>query len=118
METTYFYNELPAMECFSGDTLPAFHIVPEGITLADNARMTLLIEDHNAPGAVALSKSMTVSEDTVYGKHFYAKLSSSDTSALCGTYRLHFILIQSGAEYEKLTGTLHVRQKVRAVSAS
>lgn len=117
METTYFFDELPAMECFSGDTLPAFHIVPEGITLANSATMVLLLEDHKTPGAVALSKSCSLVDDTVYGKHFYTKLSSSDTSVLCGTYRLHFILTQSGAEYEKLTGTLHVRQKVRGVSA-
>ena len=117
METTYFFDELPAMECFSGDTLPAFQIVPEGITLADNARITLLIEDHNAPGAVALSKNCSLVEDTVYGRHFRVQLLSTDTSALCGTYRLHFVLTQSGAEYEKLTGTLHVRQKVRGVSS-
>ena len=117
METTYFYDELPAMECFAGDTLPAFHIVPEGITLSNSANMVILLEDHKTPGAVALSKSCSLVEDTVYGKHFCAKLSSTDTSALNGTYRLHFVLTQSGEEYEKLTGTLHVRPKVRAVSS-
>lgn len=117
METTYFYDELPAMECFAGDTLPAFHIVPEGITLANSANMVILLEDHKTPGAVALSKICSLVEDTVYGRHFRVQLGSTDTSGLCGTYRLHFILTQSGAEYEKLTGTLRVRQKVRGVSS-
>lgn len=117
MEKTYFYDELPPMECFAGDTLPAFHIVPEGITLANSATMVILLEDHKTPGSVALSKSCSLVEDTVYGKHFRAQLGSSDTSGLCGTYRLHFVMTQSGAEYEKLTGTLTVRQKVRVIGS-
>ena len=117
METTYFYNELPPMECFAGDTLPAFEIKPEGITLANSATMVLLLEDHKTPGAVALSKNCSLVEDTILGKHFHVQLGSSDTSSLNGTYRLHFIMAQNGAEYEKLTGTLRVRQKVRAVGS-
>lgn len=116
MEKTYFYDELPPMECFSGDTLPVFEIKPDGITLANNAQMVLLLEDHKTPGAVALSASCEMVEDTILGKHFRVQLGSSDTSDLCGTYRLHFILTQSGDEYEKLTGTLVVRPKVRGVS--
>ncbi|MBR3630348.1 MAG: hypothetical protein IKN55_07750 [Oscillospiraceae bacterium] len=116
METLRFYDELPPMECFSGDTLPAFEIKPEGITGFSAGSMVMLVEEHQIAGAVALCKAAGFVEDTVLGQHFRVQLTSEDTSQLCGTYRLHFILTVGGTDYEKLTGTLHVRRKVRAAS--
>lgn len=114
MDTIKFYEELPAMECFSGDTIPAFEIKPVGITGYSSGTMVMLMEDHKLPGVVVLSKTASFVEDTILGQHFHVQLTSADTSQLCGTYRLHFIMTVSGTDYEKLTGTLHVRQKVRA----
>lgn len=113
METIKFYDELPPMECFAGDTLPGFHIIPEGITGFSSGSMVLLLEEHKVQGAVALQKSCSYVEDTALGGHFYVKLSTADTSGLCGTYRVHIILTVGTDDHEKLTGTLHVRAKVR-----
>ena len=112
-----FYDELPAMECFAGDTLPAFQIKPEGLQSLTGCSMDLLLESH-ALGVVALSKPCTLVEDTTLGQHFRVQLTTEDTDELVGDYRLHFIMTDStNKEYEKLTGTLHVRPYVRAVSA-
>lgn len=113
METIKFYDELPPMECFAGDTIPGFHILPRGITGYSSGSMVLLIEEHKVQGAVALQKSCSYVEDTALGAHFFVKLDTADTSQLFGTYRLHFILTVGTTDYEKLTGTLHVRPKVR-----
>ena len=113
MEPLKFYDELPAMECFAGDTLPAFEIKPEGITGFRTGSLVMLLEEHKVQGAAALTKAASFVEDTILGQHFRLQLDTADTAQLCGTYRLHFIMTIGSMQYEKLTGTLHVRPYVR-----
>ena len=114
MDTIKFNEELPAMECFAGDTLPEFEIYPEGGHVT-SPTMVLLLEEHKVQGDVALSKQCYTHLSSS-DPYFTVQLDSTDTSQLCGTYRLHFIMTEGTAQYEKLTGTLHVRQKVRAAT--
>lgn len=117
MDTLKFYDELPPMECFAGDTLPAFSIKPTRITSLTGCSMVLLLESHTL-GVVVLTKACSLVEDTVLGQRFQVQLQTADTQALEGTYRMHFIMTDSTShDYEKLTGTLHVRPYRRGVSA-
>ena len=111
MEPLKFYDELPAMECFAGDTLPEFEIYPEGIT-GGTGTMVLLLEEHTVQGAVALEKQC-LGHGGSFETYFTVQLDTADTAQLCGTYRMHFIMTVGTVQYEKLTGTLHVRPYVR-----
>jgi hypothetical protein len=117
MDTIRFYDELPAMECFSGDTLPEFVIHPDGEGVFSQATMVMLIEEQKVPGAVALAKQCIAHVGSGPDMYFTVQLTSTDTAQLCGTYRLHFIMTLSSTDYEKLTGTLHVRQMVRGTAS-
>ena len=100
-----FYQKLPEMECLAGDTLPEF-LIRTSLDDVSGCTMQLIIEDQKTPGAVALSKNCSLSDEV-----FHVQLTSEDTAGLLGVYRLHLCMTDSGGlKYRKLAGTLIVRQ--------
>ncbi len=102
MQKIQFYQEIPDVVCLQGDTLSPFCIKPELSDLSGYSMCLILEKD----GGIVIQKSCTLEEDA-----FYVQLTSQDTAALNGSYRMHFRLTDaSGLFYRKLTGTFKVVQ--------
>ena len=97
-----FYEELPAMVCLAGDTLPVFTISID--TPLTGCTMVMQLEEQKIPGSVRLTKTCTLSDDS-----FSVQLTSMDTADLQGSHNLHFVMTDgNGLTYRKLVGTLTV----------
>ena len=70
--------------------------------------MSIVVEPLSCPGAAVLTKACAdYSEDERRG--FAVQLTSADTAALCGSYRMHFVLTDAGdLTYRKLVCELSV----------
>lgn len=99
-----FYNQLPHMECVSGDTLPIFTVTVEGEGVSAD-RMELIVASSKSTDIAVICKRCT----NIHGK-FRVRLDSHDTSKLSeGAYFLHFRMIgNDGLSYRKLYGSLYV----------
>ena len=107
MKTIDFFNETPLMRMLRGDTSPELAVRVE---LEDTTGYTMrvVLENLSVPGSVALVKQCQPFGDET-GLGWNVVLTSEETAALLGTYRMHFILTSpSDLEYRKLVGTLHV----------
>lgn len=97
-----FYDELPAMACLAGDTLPVFTIaVDSDVT---GCTMVMQLEEQRIPGSICMTKPCALSDGV-----FTVQLTSTDTANLQGAYNLHFVMTDTGGlVYRKLTGVLTV----------
>lgn len=100
-----FYNEMPEIEFFSGDTLPVFTIEVEAESI-ENCSMTVTISKLNLPETPVLSKECMKTDNG-----FQVQITSGDTSKLTeGAYRINFKMTDSGGlKYIKLSGLAYVR---------
>ena len=107
MKTIDFFDETPMMRGYRGDTFPEF-VVRVDLSDPTGYSMRLVLENLSVPGSVALVKQCQPFGDET-GLGWNVVLTSEETAALLGTYRMHFILTSpSDLEYRKLVGTLHV----------
>ena len=105
MNQVKFYQKLPEMVCLQGDTLQIFDIPVIGLDSLSGCSMLCIIEDSSVDGAVVLSKSCTKEDNS-----FRIQLTSEETAALSGTYKIHFRMTDAdGLQYRKLAGMLTVR---------
>lgn len=100
-----FYDEIPEMTFFAGDTLPAFTIEVEADSL-ENCTMQMIISRLNPSGNAIISKNCLRTENC-----FTVQLTSNETKNLKeGTYRIYFVMTDgNGLEYIKLSGLACVR---------
>lgn len=100
-----FYDEIPEMTFFSGDTLPVFKIEVEVENL-ENYEMQIVILRLKPPETPVLSKKCTKTDNG-----FLVQITSNETKNLNkGTYRFSFIMTDSGGlKYIKLSGLAYVR---------
>lgn len=99
-----FYDEMPEMEFFSGDTLPFFTVEVDGENVSD-CIMTILISKVNSPETVLIRKNC----DKIDGG-FSVRLTTQETSQLKeGAYIIRFQMTDSdGLKYIKLSGRAYV----------
>ena len=104
-----FYNEMPEMTFFAGDTLPIFTVTVNRNSL-ENCSMRMVVSRINPP-----KEAIIVKDCNKYPDCFQGHLQSSDTKNLQeGTYRISFIMTDNdGLEYIKLSGIMHVRSTAR-----
>ncbi len=100
-----FYDEMPEMECFSGDTLPVFTIEVDTESIAD-CSMAVTVAKANSPETAVIRKECSRTDNG-----FQVQITSSDTSKLNeGAYRLNFRMKDAnGLSYIKLSGLIYVR---------
>lgn len=100
-----FYDEMPEMECFSGDTLPAFTVEVEADSL-ENCSMQVIISKANSPENAVVRKDCILTPEG-----FQVQITSRDTINLNeGAYRLNFRMTDAnGLSYIKLSGLIYVR---------
>lgn len=100
-----FYDEIPEMTFFAGDTLPVFTITVDRDNL-EGCEMQMVISRVKPPEYAIISKDCLRMEDC-----FMVHLMSSDTKNLKeGTYRISFIMTDNiGLTYVKLSGLMYVR---------
>lgn len=103
------FEELPEIECLSGDTLPQFFISPSTGTF-DGCRMELIAAGEKTRGTALLCK-----ECKADNKGFTVRLTAEDTSLLGeGSYLVHFRLIgRDGLDYRKLTIKLRIHNAAK-----
>lgn len=100
-----FYDEIPEMTFFTGDTLPVFYIKVNRNNL-EECTMRMVISK------VKSSEEPVINiECKNEGNCFSVHLWSLDTKKLtAGTYRISFIMTDKiGLTYVKLSGLMHVR---------
>lgn len=99
-----FYDEVPEMTFFIGDTLPVFTITAD--QNIENYTMKVVVSRVKPPENNVISKDCEHNSDC-----FTVQLNSSDTKNLEeGTYRISFVMTDtSGLEYIKLSGLMHAR---------
>lgn len=100
-----FYDEIPEMTFFVGDTLPIFVIKVNRNSL-EGCAMRMVISK------VKSSEEPVIDiECRNYTTYFSVHLTSYDTKKLtAGTYRISFIMTDDMPyEYVKLSGLMHVR---------
>lgn len=112
MRTHKFYDDLPDMECISGDTLPNFIVHVTANESIEGCTMQLVLSTTRDPFTAVITKECEPIDDG-----FKVNLDSADTGALPeGKYYLHFVLIDtSGLTHKKLCGTLYVRAAPKVV---
>ena len=102
-----FYNEIPEMTFFKGDTLPIFTIKVNGEDI-EKCSMRMVISRVKSPEEKTISIECVRQPDC-----FRAHLWSLDTQKLDeGTYRISFIMTDDKdppLTYIKLSGLMHVR---------
>lgn len=100
-----FYNEMPEMEFFSGDTLPVFTVEVETESVSD-CSMVVTIAKANAPETAVVSKECIKTSNG-----FQVQLTSEDTFKLKeGAYTLNFRMTDpNNTSYIKLSGLVYVR---------
>lgn len=100
-----FYNEMPEMEFFSGDTLPVFTVEVEAESL-ENCSMAVVISRENSPETPILRKECTRTDSG-----FQVQITSNETLKLTeGAYRINFKMTDSSSlSYIKLSGLAYVR---------
>ncbi|MDE5564040.1 MAG: hypothetical protein K2I93_02700 [Oscillospiraceae bacterium] len=100
MNVLRFYDELPDMECLSGDTLPAFTIGVDADTTGCSMQLILAERDGD---------QVVYKDCTQVDGGFSVQLTSAETAGLSGVYELHFSMTDgNGLVYRKLTGVLTV----------
>lgn len=101
-----FFDRLPDMECFMGDTLGNL-VISADTGSFDNCRMQVIIARKEAPAVALICK-----ECELYDGEFHVLISSNDTAELREeTHIIHFRLIdENGFSYRKLVGNLYVHQ--------
>ena len=100
MNVLRFYEELPDMECLSGDTLPAFTIGVDTDTTGCSMQLILAERDGD---------QVVYNDCTQVDGGFSVQLTSAETTGLSGVYELHFCMTDAdGLCYRKLAGTLIV----------
>lgn len=102
-----FYNELPEMMFFVGDTLPIFKIIVKNQDIK-NCTMYMVVSKVKSP-----KETMFTKQCNNYGDYFAVHFWSEDTKNLTpGIYRLTFIMADDktpALTYAKLSGLIHVR---------
>lgn len=99
-----FYDEIPEMTFFIGDTLPVFTItIDQNI---ENYTMKAIISRVKPPENNVISKECERNSDC-----FAVQFNSSETKNLEeGVYRISFVMTDnSGFEYIKLSGLMYAR---------
>ncbi|MDE6849582.1 MAG: hypothetical protein K2J44_09630 [Ruminococcus sp.] len=100
-----FYNEMPEMEFFSGDTLPFFTVEVDSQNL-ENCTMSVTFARANDP------KNSVFCKDCVRTPTgFLVRITSDETAQLNeGAYVINFRMTDAdGLSYIKLSGTVYVR---------
>ncbi|MDE5772311.1 MAG: hypothetical protein K2I06_11925 [Ruminococcus sp.] len=99
-----FYDEIPEMTFFVGDTLPIFLITVNRNSL-ENCSMQMVTSKVKPP-----KENIITRECDNRTTHFAVHLTSKETESLtAGTYRISFIMTDGlGYEYVKLSGLMHV----------
>ena len=98
-----FYDEIPEMTFFVGDTLPIFTITVNRNSL-ENCSMQMVISKVKPP-----KENIITRECDNRTTHFAVHLTSEDTKNLiAGTYRISFIMSDGVRQYVKLSGLMHV----------
>lgn len=100
-----FFNEMPEMEFFSGDTLPVFTVEVEAESL-ENCSMAVTMAKSNSPETPVFRKECTATDSG-----FQVQITSNETANLTeGAYRMNFKMTDSGGlTYIKLSGLAYVR---------
>lgn len=100
-----FYDEIPEMTFFAGDTLPTFTITVDRDNL-DGCEMQMVIS-RLKPSENEIIRKNCISAS----EGFIVQLTSSETKNLYeGTYRISFVMTdKTGLEYIKLSGLAYVR---------
>lgn len=100
-----FYNEIPEMEFFTGDTLPFFTVEVEGEDVSD-CSMAVTIAKTNSPEIAVIRKECTKTDNG-----FQVHITTHETSKLKeGAYIMRFQLTDpNGLSYIKLSGLAYVR---------
>ena len=100
-----FYDEMPEMTFFAGDTLPTFTITVDRENL-DGCEMQMVISKLKPLENAIIEKNCISTPEG-----FTVQLTSSETKNLKeGTYRISFVMTDKiGLEYIKLSGLAYVR---------
>ena len=100
-----FYDEIPEMTFFSGDTLPVFSVEVEEENI-ENYEMQIIISKLKSPEMPILSKKCTKADNK-----FQVQITSLETKNLHeGIYRISFVMTDKNElEYIKLSGIAYVR---------
>lgn len=99
-----FYDEIPEMKCFSGDTLPVFDIEVDTENIAE-CSMVVTIAKENFP-----ENAVVVKECSKTDNGFQVQITTNETSKLGeGAYRMNFCMTdQNNMKYIKLSGLIYV----------
>lgn len=105
-----FYDEIPEMTFFTGDTLPIFTIKVKNQDIA-KCTMKMVISRVKPPEEVVIEreclKDKTVEGEDCFLFHLWSEITEKLTA---GTYRISFIMTDDMPyEYVKLSGLMHVR---------
>ena len=103
MNKLKFYTQLPDMECLSGDTLDRMDFLVDGLETLNSPTAYVQISKKGQESNVIVNKQCAEMDGG-----FYTGLNSDDTSSLCGTYWLDFVMFADGLRYKKLRGLLIV----------
>ena len=98
------YNEIPDMECLSGDTLD-FEVDVDGLSELTSPTMRCTVSKRGVENSILVNKACTAKQD---GTGYTVTLDSSDTENLKGAYWMDFILTAGGTKYKKLRGCIVV----------
>lgn len=99
-----FYDEIPEMKCFSGDTLPVFEVEVDTESIAE-CSMVVTIAKVNSPETAIIRKECSRTDSG-----FQVQITSNETSKLSeGAYRMNFCMTdQNSMKYIKLSGLIYV----------
>lgn len=105
-----FYNEIPEMTFFIGDTLPIFTIKVKNQDI-EKCTMKMVISRVKPPKEVVIEreclKGKTAEGEDCFLFHLWSEITEKLTA---GTYRISFIMTDDiKLEYIKLSGLMHVR---------
>lgn len=111
MATIKSFNEIPDIECLSGDTLDEMEITIDGMSELTNPTMKCIISKRGSENSVLVTKDCTATSTG-----FTVQLTSSDTQQLRGAYWLDFVLTASGIKFKRLRGCLIVHPQYGGAS--
>ncbi|MBR0340748.1 MAG: hypothetical protein IJH64_00585 [Oscillospiraceae bacterium] len=99
------FNQIPEIECLSGDTLDTMEISVEGLENLTSPTMHAVISKRGVESSILVKKECTMN---AYGTGFTVVIDSNDTTQLRGAYWLDFILTADNLTYKRLRGCLVV----------
>lgn len=112
LEPIEFFDRMPPMRGFRGDTFPVLSIYVDWNYPLTNATMKIRLESKYTPGTIAFEKACA--KFTTQGETgFSVQLLDTETANLSGVYNVYFTMFSASTTetvhgYTRLAGTLEI----------